>query len=305
MPYPQTGISRGRHLGGSAGLNRVSRRLVCCLIWLLSLLLAGCESLTGYLFFPMTNYVGYPDQLGLAWEPVTLRTADGEVLHSWWLPPELAVDAEPKGHILYLHGNGENISTHIHAVGWLPRKGYGVLLLGYRGYGQSSGHPRLPQVFEDIRRAHEWLTEQEPAPLILLGQSLGGSLGLYYLGNADPRLRRFDAAVIESAPASLPQAAAEAMSGHPVTWLLQWPAWMISDAYDPQRIDADKLPAKLMLLHGEQDAIVAPHHLDELEASFGERVVTERYAGGHIQAFRYARLRQAVLNFLEPLNGLH
>ena len=43
---------------------------------------------------------------------------------------------QPKGTVLFLHGNAQNISAHIAAVHWLPKAGYNLLLLDYRGYGE-------------------------------------------------------------------------------------------------------------------------------------------------------------------------
>lgn len=64
------------------------------------------------------------------------------------------------GQVLFLHGNAENISTHIGSVLWLLQSGYQVFALDYRGYGLSTGTPAVPQVFEDIRSSAQWLSTQ-------------------------------------------------------------------------------------------------------------------------------------------------
>ncbi|MGV8651027.1 hypothetical protein ACV350_32740, partial [Pseudomonas aeruginosa] len=49
---------------------------------------------------------------------VTLTTADGVRLRAWWLPAKKGVPV--KGTVLYLHGNGGNLSWHLGGTWWLP-----------------------------------------------------------------------------------------------------------------------------------------------------------------------------------------
>ncbi len=292
MDFPSSGTSE--HTALTPG-----KRVRTALLLATLLLLGGCESLSAFLFFPQTPYVQYPDALGLTWEPVALETADGEQLANWWLPAR----GEPRGSVLFLHGNGENISTHLYAVAWLPEAGYNVLLLDYRGYGASTGAPLLPAVFMDIEAAHRWIAARSGAevPLFLLGQSLGGSLGLYYLAHADPNLRPFRAAVIESAPASLPGIAAEAMRRHPLTWVLQLPAYLIPGAYDAADLDPEQIRLPVLLLHGDNDPVVPLAHgqtlAEQLASSPGFEL--QVYSGGHIQAFRHETLQKRVTQWFE------
>ena len=81
-----------------------------------------------------------PARIGLAYQDVYLPTPDGVRLHGWYLPAQ----GEARGTLLFLHGNAENISTHIASVYWLPAQHYNVLLIDYRGYGESTGTPTLP-----------------------------------------------------------------------------------------------------------------------------------------------------------------
>ena len=60
-------------------------------------------------------------------------------MHGWFLPARGPACAT----ILFLHGNAENISTHIGSVFWLPARGFNVFMPDYRGYGASEGAPSL------------------------------------------------------------------------------------------------------------------------------------------------------------------
>lgn len=105
---------------------RILAILVLCL---------GLAACAGLLFYPDRHIRLTPERLGLDYEDVHLTAADGTKLHAWLL----LAQGEAHGFVLFLHGNAENISTHIHNVAWLPAEGYQILLLDYRGYGRSEG----------------------------------------------------------------------------------------------------------------------------------------------------------------------
>jgi alpha-beta hydrolase superfamily lysophospholipase len=149
-----------------------------------ALLLAGC---TGLIFQPLTDHLLTPDRIGLAWRDVAFTTADGVRLHGWFLP----ASAPRQGSVLFLHGNAENISTHIASVAWLPDAGFDVLLFDYRGYGRSAGRPSLDGLQRDFDAALGTLLampEVDPQRVVVFGQSLGGALAITALASS-PRKR--------------------------------------------------------------------------------------------------------------------
>lgn len=265
---------------------------------LLPLLLGSCSRL---LFVPMKPLLRTPAELGLQYRDVTLQAADGTRLAAWWLPAQ----GEPQGTVLFLHGNAENISTHIASVWWLPAAGYQVLLLDYRGFGDSQGSPRLPAVFGDIRAALDWLAtdpESRGRPLYLLGQSLGASLG-GYLAGSDPAVRaRFAGVVLDAGFARYGWIAREVASRSWLTWPLQWPvAWSMPDGYDLLDQVGHISPVPLLLIHGRSDPIVGFHHAESLRAAARPPSALLAYDGGHIDSFRQPQVRAALLRFLaEP-----
>jgi dipeptidyl aminopeptidase/acylaminoacyl peptidase len=109
-----------------------------------------------------------PDRVGVRYEPVSLRAADGVDLVAWFMP------ASGKAHatVLFLHGNAENISTHFLNVAWMPAEGFNVLALDYRGYGGSAGRPSLPGAQLDIDAALTALRARpdvDPRRIVLFG----------------------------------------------------------------------------------------------------------------------------------------
>jgi len=90
-------------------------------------LVTGCTTL---FFQPLGKHIRTPKDIGLDYEDLWFKSADGVLLNAWFLPAKTVA----RGTVLFLHGNAENISTHIGAVFWLPERGFNVLLLDYRGY---------------------------------------------------------------------------------------------------------------------------------------------------------------------------
>src|SRR5512146_2752582 len=67
-------------------------------------------------------------------EEVTLTTSDGERLVAWHVAPR---GGRPV--VLYFQGNAGALDLRVGRFRWLTADGTGLLALGYRGYGGSSG----------------------------------------------------------------------------------------------------------------------------------------------------------------------
>lgn len=121
------------------------------------------------IFFPEKAFYERPENYGFLWEDAAIQTEDGVRLHGWFLksPAE-------KGILLFFHGNAGNISGRLFkAKGWVDR-GYSVLLVDYRGYGQSEGKiEHGDDILKDARAAWKYLSLRHNLPTVLYGESLG------------------------------------------------------------------------------------------------------------------------------------
>jgi pimeloyl-ACP methyl ester carboxylesterase len=98
--------------------------------------------------------------------------------------------ANPKGVILYLHGNAGNLS------GWgdiaidFTRRGYDILIPDYRGYGKSTGKIRNEEMLHrDAAVACNYLKEHYTEDqIILYGRSIGAGIGVYLAKSVKPRM---------------------------------------------------------------------------------------------------------------------
>jgi fermentation-respiration switch protein FrsA (DUF1100 family) len=113
---------------------------------LLPILLAGYAILVIYIYltqYRMIDFPGVPGRsvdltpadLGLDYEDVIIRAADGTRLNGWFVP------SEGRGSVLFLHGNAGNISHRLDSIGLFHDFGLSVLIIDYRGYGRSEGRP--------------------------------------------------------------------------------------------------------------------------------------------------------------------
>ena len=269
--------------------------------WLLVVLLGGLTGCSEWLFYPEPGLPFTPQKAGLEYRDIQLTAADGTRLHAWWLPAKAGVPI--KGTVLHLHGNGGNLAWHLGGSYWLPEQGYQVLMLDYRGYGQSEGSPNLPEVYQDIAAAFSWL-EQAPEvkgkPLSVLGQSLGGAMAVHYLAQNPAQRQQLQALVLDGAPASYRAVGQYALSNAWLTWPLQVPlSWLVPDA-DSALYAAPQLQGLPILIFQSIDDQVVPlaNGVQLYQAAPPPRVL-QLTRGPHVQTFAAQAWRDVLLSFLE------
>jgi fermentation-respiration switch protein FrsA (DUF1100 family) len=260
--------------------------------------LAGC---TGLFFQPMRQHVHSPMDAGVAFRDIALTASDGVRLHAWVLPAQ----GEARGVVVFLHGNAENISTHVASVLWLPARGYHVVVPDYRGYGRSEGKPSLDGVLRDVDAATAYAADPMNfggLPIVLFGQSLGGALALVHAG--DPAHRERLAGVIsDSAFSGFRDIAREKLRLWWVTRWIAWPlGWLVDDDARPVDAVARIAPVPVLLIHGDRDVIVPVQHSSRLfDAARAPKTQWIAPGAGHIQALRSPEMRDRFARYLDGL----
>lgn len=261
-------------------------------------LLLGLSGCTQVFFQPHHQLVNTPTQFGIAFQNEYLTAADGTALNAWFLP---AVGA-PRGTILFLHGNAENISTHFRSVAWLPAAGYNVLALDYRGYGASAGVPTLAGVQQDIDAAMRHLLTHpnvDAQRVVIMGQSLGGALAIFYSAHSAYR-EQIRAVINDSAFSDYRNVAREGLAKFWLTWPLQWLPWLVIDNdYAPLDAVAEISPIPLLIIHGTRDSVVNSYHAQRLYAAAQSPKQLLLADSEHIQALSIPAVRQQLLEFLQ------
>jgi len=259
------------------------------------LLLNACTHL---FFHPQSRLVRTPAQLNLAYEDIYFTAADAVRLHGWWLPTQTET---VQGTVLFLHGNAENISTHIASVAWLPGNGFNVFLFDYRGYGLSQGTPDLAGLHQDIEAALATVKQRvgDSPNLIVFGQSLGASLAITSVAvSAHRDLVR--ALVIDSAFTGYRDITQEKLASFWLTWALQWPLSLgINNTYRPLEAITHLSPIPILIIHGTADKTIPVHHAKRLYAAAREPKQLWLIPNqGHIQSLSRAEVRQRLLEYL-------
>jgi len=97
--------------------------------------------------------------------------------------------ANPKGVILYLHGNKGSIRRCIRQSEMMEGFGYDIFMPDYRGYGKSDGSPvNDHQMYADIQKAYEFLKQKyNESQIVVIGYSLGTGMASYIAANNKPQ----------------------------------------------------------------------------------------------------------------------
>ncbi|MES9817745.1 MAG: alpha/beta hydrolase [Candidatus Thiodiazotropha sp.] len=226
------------------------------MLLLASLVLLLFLAIALYLYLNQTNLIHLPDlpsrrvattphQVGLGFESVDLMTTDNVKLHGWFIPHE-----RPRATLLFFHGNAGNISHRMESLALFNALGLAILIIDYRGYGNSEGRPSEKGLYRDAEAAWRYLTEKRALPekkILLFGRSLGGAVAAYLATRHDPM-----GVVLESTFTSVPDMAAELYPWLPARWLARYHYNTL------ERMAAIDSP--VMIIHSRHDEIIPFDH---------------------------------------------
>lgn len=255
------------------------RGMIWVAVLAMGLYIAACLGLYLFqrrlLYFPDPSHYT-PRQAGLAGvEEIGLATPDGERLVAWYKPAPA-----PAPVLLYFHGNGGGLSLRRERIEALAEAGYGVFILGYRGYSGSTGSPTEEALVADGVLAYDYLKAQgvAPARIVLFGESLGTGIATQVAS------QRQTSAVILEAPYCSVAAEAKAHFGiFPIDWLLR-------DRFD-SAARIGRIDAPLLILHGSQDGVIPASSSRALFAAAQEpKEYIEFQGGGHNDLFSFGAL---------------
>jgi fermentation-respiration switch protein FrsA (DUF1100 family) len=195
------------------------------------------------MYFPMAA-VPSPVSLGLdEAQPVMFDTTDGLRLNGWFFP---IAQALPKATVLVFNGNAGNRAYRVGLASALVRRGFQVLLLDYRGFGENPGTPTERGLASDARAARRYLVSRpdvDLASVVYFGESLGTAVAVDLATEHPPA-----ALILRSPFTSMADVGQYHYSWLPVRALIR-------DRYETlARIGQVKSP--LLVIAGERDRIV-------------------------------------------------
>lgn len=235
------------------------------------------------------SYDEHPDKYGLAYEDVWLSADDGVKLHAWVMWDPRARQAAKAPAILFCQENAGNIALRLPNAAMMLRKlGAGrVMLLSYRGYGESEGKPSEDGLLRDASAALEHLRSRpdiDPGNIVLFGRSLGGAVTARLAAQQGGSVR---AVVLENTFTSVPDLVPKVLPllspfvgpGRPLNALVR-SQWRSKEA-----VPAIAVPT--LFISAGKDELVPPEHMHSLFrlARKDVRDWLELPESGHMDAF--------------------
>lgn len=199
------------------------------------------------IYFPTQFVPGPPSDV----EVVRFPTEDGLTLTGWLVPPDRE---DWRGTVIVFNGNGGNRSARLPLGRALARRGYGVLLADYRGYGGNPGSPSEDGLAADAMGALDYILTREdvdPDRIVYFGESLGAGVAVGLATEKSPA-----ALILRSPATSLVDIAG-------VHYPLLPGSLLLRDRY-PSRDRISDVSAPLMVVVGTGDRIVPPEMSREL-----------------------------------------
>lgn len=197
------------------------------------------------MYFPWSD-VATPAESGVPeMRAVRIATSDGLTLASWYHP---AAAGNPT--VVFFQGNAGNIGYRGFKGRVLLDAGFGLVLVGYRGFGGNPGRPNEAGLYADGRAVLSFLARSgvPSGRLVLYGESLGTGIATQLALEAAKDAAPIGAVVLEAPFSSM---AAVAQIHYPYL-----PAyWMVKDRFATiDKISA--IGAPLMVVHGETDRVI-------------------------------------------------
>jgi fermentation-respiration switch protein FrsA (DUF1100 family) len=242
------------------------------------------------IYFPTSEIVAAPDQIGLSYKSVSFKAPDGVKLSGWLVPSD-----SPRGVVIFCHGNAGNISHRLESIEIFNRLRLSTFIFDYRGYGTSKGTPSEEGSYLDVKGAWNYLIEHEglaPSDIILFGRSLGGAVAAWLARQHTPK-----ALIIESTFTSAPDLAGELYFYLPVKLLCRYKYNALA------AIREIKCP--VLIVHSQEDEIVPFRHGRMLfEAANNPRAFL-KISGSHNEGFIISSdvYINGLKAFLDQVNG--
>jgi fermentation-respiration switch protein FrsA (DUF1100 family) len=211
-----------------------------------------------------------PDSIGLAYATVDILTEDGVRLDAWYVPVR-----EPRGVVLFFHGNAGNISHRLDSLKIFHDLNLSTLIFDYRGYGQSEGKVSERGTYRDAEAAWHYLTKQRGIPasqVVLFGRSLGAPIAAYLASRQRPA-----ALIIESGFVSVPELAAQLYPWLPARWLARF-------RY-PTGEYVNTVSVPVLIIHSRDDEIIPFAHGRSLFVHARDPKKFLELRGGHNDGF--------------------
>lgn len=252
------------------------------ILWTVGFLLIGYVVLCGFLYWQQEQFFFYPTRLGPEYV-YTFTTpfeetdipVDGATINVVRFRAE-----NPKGVLLYLHGNGDVVTRLEPIAGYFVSLGYDVVIPDYRSYGKSSGVIKNEaELHADMAAVYKHLIRTDPeGSVTIYAQSLGTGLAVQLAAANEPKRL-----ILESPYFSLVNLVRSHMPFVP-GFLVKYQ--LRSDQY------VNRINAPIYVIHGDQDTVIPFEQGERLYSLIeGEKEFLHMPGAGHGPLLGDERLR--------------
>lgn len=244
---------------------------------------------SGIVYRPDKTLSNNPGDIGLKFQDIIFTPEDGVRLHGWWLPAD-----NPRGIILYCHGNAGNIGYRLEMLDILHRLRLSTFIFDYRGYGKSDGKPDEDNTYRDAEAALDWITRTQGCgteDVIFFGRSLGGPVASWLALHHQPR-----ALILESTFTSIPDMGKELHPFLPVRLLSRYSYATI------EYVKEVRCP--VLVVHSPEDDLVPYDQGRQIFDALPEPKTFFEISGGHNKGFLLTgeRYLEGFSSFLDSLD---
>ena len=192
-----------------------------------------------FIFLPTQIPLDYTYTFTVPFEEFFLEAKDGAQLNAIHFKV-----ANPKGVILYFHGNAGDLSRWGIITSEFTKYQYDVIVMDYRTYGKSFGKLNEKNLYADAQLFYDYTKERfQESEIILYGRSLGTSFATRLAAENNPNLL-----ILEAPFYNLKSVAKRKFPYLPVGLLTKY--HFMSNEY------IQSVQCKTVIIHGAKDQVV-------------------------------------------------
>lgn len=215
---------------------KILSTLVILYIMLIAALAIFQEKL---IFLPSKLAADYEYKFSEPFEEINLEATDGAILNALHFKTE-----NPKGIILYFHGNAGDLSRWGEITSYFTKFNWDVLVMDYRTYGKSTGKLSESALYSDAQLFYDYvLKSYDEDEIILYGRSLGTAFATKLAAENNPKML-----ILESPFYNLKSMAKKRFPIVPVDYLIRYE--FKSNEY------IKEVNSKTVFFHGTADNVV-------------------------------------------------
>ena len=236
------------------------------------------------LFLPTVLEQDYQFQFKYPFEELFLKPDKNAVINAIHFKVN-----QPKGVILYFHGNAGDLSRWGIIAEYFVDKQYDVLILDYRTYGKSTGTLSEQALYNDAQFCYNYLKEQyEESQITVYGRSLGSGIATYLGSKNTPKQL-----ILETPYYSIVDVAKQRFPIFPVKQMMRYEF--------PSYKFIQNVKSPISIIHGTDDLVVPLKSGEKLFSVSKKEItsITIIEGGGHNNLIEFESYHQKINQLLK------